>query len=116
MLTIKRDCFNGRVLTKHIQSPQWEEVREALAPLPDRVLALESRLESQIAAFQKIYEEESEDQRRFLLELLESSELLRGIALASPDLLHSIGRLNRDGLQDQQVKGALGQVGFLGCH
>jgi hypothetical protein len=28
----------------------------------------------------------------------------------------SVDRFNRDGLQDQQVKGALGQVGFLGCH
>ena len=95
LLTIKRDCFNGRKLGRHRSNPQWEEATRILHPFADRILELEARLDDQILAAQAAYRNEEVRQRRFLLKLLENSEFLRGVALASPDLVHNVGRLDR---------------------
>jgi len=96
LLAIKRDCFNGRSFRKQSTDRHWEEVRATLSPLLDRLLELEDRCENQLAIFKGAYEDELERQRTSLLALLANSELLRGVALGSPDLLHNLGRLNRE--------------------
>ncbi len=95
LLQVKRDCHNGRPLAPHRASPLWAALRERTGNAADRVAALEARRARRANAFHTAYRAERDRQRGRLLAHLADREFARGLALASPDLLHALRRLER---------------------
>jgi Lantibiotic dehydratase, N terminus len=100
LLEVKRDCFNGRSLRRHLADPQWGDLIAIAGALPGEILALEERLAEWEERFTVRHAAEQERCRRDLFRLLADRPLLRGIALASPLLADSLGRLREGAAPD----------------
>jgi hypothetical protein len=93
LLTVKRDCFNGRSLGKHRGASEWPELHLAAGFLVDRILGLEEQILAWHDEFTALYARERKRERLYLLNLLADRHLRRGIALASPEVLRACHRL-----------------------
>jgi len=95
MLSVKRDCFNGRALGKYQGSPHWPELLDRTGDLAVAVLALEERLAVTQEELRTVYRVEKERELGHLVALLGETALMRGIALASPLLVGAAERLRK---------------------
>lgn len=95
LLAVKRDCFNGRPLSRHQVSPHWQELLDRAGDLAAHVLALEEQVTATQAKLEATYWRERERERAHLVSLLDDTALLRGIALASPLLVGAAERLRK---------------------
>lgn len=87
LLTIKRDCFNGRSLRKCCDRPEWAEVLRLSEGLAERIVALEERLDESQRTFAALYERELARERRHILGTLQNVGFLRGMALGGSDFI-----------------------------
>ncbi len=92
LLAVKRDTFNGRSLERHRGAAYWEELQRLAGSCVDSAGRLEAELASHAAALEAAHAHVLERERLRLLILLDDPALLRGIALASPVLVESLGR------------------------
>lgn len=95
LLSVKRDCFNGRSLARHRNAEEWQQVGQKVVSLLERILDLEERLATWRFEFAKTFSLERKREHAHLLTILADPKLRRGIALASPALLRSLERLQR---------------------
>jgi hypothetical protein len=93
LLALKRDCFNGRPIGRHREAEAWPRVAEGIGgALLERVVALETAVERLDEELIRAYGEALEHERRRWLAHAGDRRLLRGISLASPDLLAGLER------------------------
>lgn len=92
-LAVKRDCFNGRRLSRRTGDPRWPELVRRTSPLASRVLELEDCCTAAAEAFERAWKHQLELEDETLLALLDDRAFVRGVALASPDLVSLIPRL-----------------------
>lgn len=95
LLALRRDCFNGRPLGRYRDMPAWSELCVRSRLLLEAVMHLEDRLSTARACLATGYVRERERERRSVLHLLENAGLRRGIALASPDSIENLPRLQK---------------------
>jgi hypothetical protein len=93
LLTARRSCFNGRQISPYRNSPSWPDLCARSGRLAETVVELEDRLAQARAGLASIYSSERNRERKHLLSLIKEGNLLRGIALASPDSVDSLHRL-----------------------
>jgi len=93
ILAVRRDCFNGRPLARHLRSPEWPALRAAAGPLADETASLEETLLRRRDGWCTAYAREAARQRQLLARPLADPAFLRGLALASPDLFRAARRL-----------------------
>jgi lantibiotic biosynthesis protein len=93
LLAVRRDCFNGRPISPCRNLPFWSELDENSDGLAATVATLEERLADTRNRLESTYFGERDRERRHLLDLVEDRGLLRGIALASPDSVDNLHRL-----------------------
>ncbi len=94
-LVLKRDGFNGRRISRHLNAPEWTKLVQVAGEALEGTLRLENRLEDWQSRFEEVFTHEQERQRKELFILLSDSQLRRGIALASPELLRESDRMKR---------------------
>ncbi len=87
LLSVKRDCFNGRPLRKYRKKPHWATLTGLAMDSAERVHHLEHQIRDIDARFEDVYEREFSRERLQLLEFLDDVHLLRGIAISSPGLV-----------------------------
>jgi hypothetical protein len=95
LLAVKRDCFNGRTLSAHVNSPNWQFVEQIAATLAQRVLELERLAEESGKKFDSCYEQEKGSQYESLAALLPDPMLRCGLAVSSPLVAAESQRLQR---------------------
>lgn len=98
LLAVKRDVFNGRSLARHVEAPEWAELR-ALVPDAERVRALEAEAAARAAAFEAQFARERERQRAELVSHLDDAAFVRGVALSNREA----------GLIRQRLRGPSGE-------
>ena len=95
LLSVKRDCHNGRSLAKW-KPDRFRSVLDAAAPgMLDRVLGLEERVAAWRDQFRGIFHEERDRERGALLAIVEDADFRRGLALAAPTLVRNLDRLRK---------------------
>ena len=92
LLAVKRDAFNGRSLDRHAKMEGWPRLLELAGAALPRVLDLEVRLAAADERIEKLYRDGEERERAALARHLGNRKLLRGIALASQDLVEELPR------------------------
>jgi hypothetical protein len=97
LLTVKRDCFNGRSLARYRDTAEWPQLGQTAVDLAKRVLCIEERLTAWQGDFAELFSTERDRQHEQLLAFLDDPSLRRGIALASPELLRGMDRLRLAG-------------------
>ncbi|HEX4961029.1 MAG TPA: hypothetical protein VF173_09345 [Thermoanaerobaculia bacterium] len=90
LLTIKRNCFNGRAIEPLRRKAEWAELLQVSPDLAERIVALEEQLDENDRALATLYESELTRERRHVLTLAEDRRFLRGIALGRPGLVEKI--------------------------
>ncbi len=100
LLSVKRDCFNGRLLQPHCSSAEWEFVEEAAGRLAHRVLQLEQDSEVAWRQFLQGYETESGRQYQCLRQLLDDPLFATGLAVASPVVAREADRIRKKALTE----------------
>jgi Lantibiotic dehydratase, N terminus len=95
LLQVKRDCFNAKPLARHLSSPLWPELQRVCGGLERSLLALEEELAGWEGHLERVFRAERNGQRHRLLEQIQEPSLLRGLALASPELVTALDRLRR---------------------
>lgn len=93
LLSVKRDCFNGRSMKKRLRTAEWREFKRLIGAPSDRLIELEDEVEECRGRFDELYEREREREHRHLLGFLEDRRLIRGIAVGSPSLAAQLERL-----------------------
>lgn len=93
LLAVRRDCHNGRPLSRHRAGGAWERVRAAAGDAADRAAALEARAAEAECAFRGAFAAAEGAQRAALARTLRDPAFARGLALASPDLFAASRRL-----------------------
>jgi hypothetical protein len=101
LLAIKRDCFNGRPLSRRRGSPSFPELRELLGPDADRVIELEAAVDRCDEGLSRAYDRAAAREREAIGALYTDLRLRRGVTLASPGLVENLPRLDRD-LRDKR--------------
>ncbi|MBV9773564.1 MAG: lantibiotic dehydratase [Gemmatimonadetes bacterium] len=86
LLIVKRDCYNGRPLGRHVQAPQWPALQDLAGPVAGRLAAQEEEAARRAAAFDEGFLRERDHQRRFLADHLRDTAFVRGLALANPEI------------------------------
>ncbi|HYU32695.1 MAG TPA: lantibiotic dehydratase [Thermoanaerobaculia bacterium] len=95
LLAARRDCFNGRSLLHRRARPEWAEIDARTGGLAGATVDLEERAAGLRARIEEDWNLQRAQERRSLLEALESPGLLRGVALASPVTVANLERLRR---------------------
>lgn len=86
LLNVKRDCFNGRSLERHLKSAQWAALRDIAGPAADRLAAAEEDAIARSAAFDEGFFRERDRQRHLLEQQLDNPAFVRGLAMANPQI------------------------------
>ncbi|HEY0015545.1 MAG TPA: lantibiotic dehydratase [Longimicrobium sp.] len=86
LLNVKRDCFNGRSLERHLKSAQWAVLRNIAGPAADRLATAEEEATARSAAFDERFFRERDRQRHLLEEQLDNPAFVRGLAMANPQI------------------------------
>jgi len=95
LLTVKRDCYNGRDMFARRSSSDWPIFEAALPDLAARFGELEDGLAARQKAFEETFRNEQEREVHHLLTLLDEENLRQGLALASPEVLSNVNRLRK---------------------
>jgi hypothetical protein len=93
LLAVRRDCHNERPLHPRAGDGRWPALRAAAGEAGDAAVALDGEARAWDARFEADYAAELERQRLALRAPLEDAEFVRGLALASPDLLDAVRAL-----------------------
>ncbi|HEX3130142.1 MAG TPA: lantibiotic dehydratase, partial [Thermoanaerobaculia bacterium] len=105
LLSVKRDCHNGRSLAKW-RSAQYRTILDQAVPgLMDRLFDLEDRLEVWRAQLSEVFCQERERERDVLYTLVEDRDFRRGLALAAPTLVRNLGRLRKKSRYGRKERG-----------
>lgn len=86
LLLVKRDCFNGRPLSRHLQAPQWADLEALTGPVASRLAPLEAEVARRTAALEEGFLHERDRQRHLLAGYLAEPGFLRGLAMANPQV------------------------------
>lgn len=95
LLAVKRDAHNGRNISHRCTQAGWDAVELASGSLASRVAQLEQDLEVALGEFANQYRQERHRQAAALLDVAERLDLVRGVALSSPELIESTARLRQ---------------------
>lgn len=99
-LALKRDCFNGRGLSRHKTHALWSttppEIQAGLAAIEAR----ERERDEFLAEFEAIFAEEHRREARELIPYLDDTRFLRGVALSSGSLMEYLPRLREKRVED----------------
>lgn len=112
LLAVKRDCHNARELDRRPHHPEWTALVERVGPAAERVVALEARHRGLLADFGALFEWERSRQRRALAAQLQDAAFVRGLALASPDLVVAL-RERADGVERSARRDARADAALL---
>lgn len=93
LLAVKRDCFNGRPLSRHVGKSGWKFVEEAAPELALRAVAMEQELDQRKRDFARQHEDESVTQYDRLAELASNPMFRCGLAVGSSSVAGEAGRL-----------------------
>lgn len=112
LLAIKRQCFNDRSIRDYRDAAEWTDLQRVSGHLVDRIADLETQLSENDRQFKETYLREQSRERHHLLAQLETSNVARGVALASPDLIARARRLRGKpfasfGRKDKKVERSL---------
>lgn len=94
LLQVKRDCFNRRALSHHLDDSRWQDLGGPLEEL-SRTVGQEKALSEATRAFGALYRKQRSREVEELLEVAEGLSFRRGLALASPILLGRLPRQRR---------------------
>jgi hypothetical protein len=100
LLDVKRDCFNGRSLSRYKNDRRWPCLLQMTPLVSEKIVALEERLEEWHSQFDEEYEQRRAGELRYLATFFDQVSFLRGIALASPVLVEQIERVRSRSLQE----------------
>lgn len=92
-LAVKRDVFNNRNLEGHSSRREWSDLQPLLEGLGGRALEIERRMNLWHHEFAELHRAERNRERASLLGYLDRRDLIRGLSLASPELIENIDRL-----------------------
>lgn len=92
LLSIKRDCFNGRSLRKSQEKSGWNALTRLVPDAADRLVALEGQIENNLRDFEATYGQELVRERQHVLALLADERFLRGVAIGTPGLVQKARR------------------------
>lgn len=93
LLRLKRDAYNGRPLARHADHARWSAARALLGAVADQALEGEQvRLEA-TETFEEAFRRAVETELDRVRETVRDPALLRGLALASPEVLRALPRL-----------------------
>jgi hypothetical protein len=90
LLAVRRDCHNGRPLHPRAGDARWPALRAAAGEVAELAAALDREAAELDARFEADYAAEMERQRLALRAPLDDAGFVRGLALASPDLLDAV--------------------------
>ncbi|HVH13084.1 MAG TPA: hypothetical protein VM759_08535 [Longimicrobium sp.] len=93
LLSVRRDCHNGRSLRRHAAEDRWAELRGRAGTLADEAVQREGEMAEAEAAFEARFAAERQRQGRALCVVLDDRAFARGVALASPDLSDALRAL-----------------------
>jgi hypothetical protein len=94
LLSAKRDCFNARSLRAYREHPEWRLLTEIAGTLAEGIVDLEREIEAEEAGFEELYRRELHREWGALIRLLGDQAFMRGLTLASPELVRNLGRLD----------------------
>lgn len=86
LLSAKRDCFNGRSIHLYMEDPRWRHVSPSVSSGAIHLHELEDQLDKKRLEFGFLFKSAHDAERSLLLTIINEPSLLRGIALASPQL------------------------------
>ncbi|HEX2080629.1 MAG TPA: lantibiotic dehydratase [Longimicrobium sp.] len=95
LLAVRRDCHNGRPLHPRAADPRWDALRAAAGEAAEVAVALDGEAAAWDARFEAAYAAELERQRLALRAPLDDAEFVRGLAMASPDLVDAVRALRQ---------------------
>lgn len=95
LLRVKRDCYNGRALAAEQAGADWASLAPLTEGLADEILSLEARVAGSLLDLERLYSEELDRERRHLIEVAQDERFLRGVALASSELVRRTRALPR---------------------
>lgn len=112
LLAVRRDCHNERPLHPRAGDARWAALRQVAGEVAELAVALEREAADADARFEAEYAAELERQRLALRAPLDDAEFVRGLALASPDLLDAVRALRAvplgaSGRREQRAEQAL---------
>lgn len=90
LLSVKRDCHNGRPIRGRARDPRWRALCDLAGPVAERLIDTEAELGDKEERFAAAYTSELRRQRGLLWRTLDDPSFARGLALASPDLFRSL--------------------------
>lgn len=102
LLSVRRDCFNGRPLGSRAAEPEWSTLSQLSGGLAERVLQLEANLDEAWSGLTEAYEHQLEREHRHLRDVVNDRAFLRGVAMASPVSVENIHRLDTLPGQDRK--------------
>ncbi len=90
LLSIKRDCFNGRKIGPARNREGWPALLGIAPTLVESIVDLERRLDENDVAFADLYRRELARERRHVVTLADDRRFFRGVALGRPGLARKI--------------------------
>lgn len=93
LLEVKRDCFNGRPLTRYRTKLVWMLIKQAAPALAEQVIELEENLAHQKQEFVKAHGDETTRQYHCVAGLIDNPMFRCGLAVASNTVASESGRL-----------------------
>ncbi|HET9210708.1 MAG TPA: lantibiotic dehydratase, partial [Thermoanaerobaculia bacterium] len=94
LLLVKRSCYNARSLKTFLGDPRWPLLVDGATALVHDVITLEEALDEVRAKLDELYRRTLQGERESIVQLLARRAFVRGVALASPTVAQSLGRLN----------------------
>ena len=99
LLAIKRDCFNHRDITKHLEGSYWRLIEELAPGLADRQLSLLKDLEVAEEELRELFARELQRELEVIYGHASNPRFLRGLVLSSAEVVQAL-RLDRRPSQD----------------
>lgn len=93
LLSLKRDCFNARDLSRYPAHQQWGAIDEEVRSQVERIVLLVGQIQAVRSDFEFIYLAERRREIEHLLSFLGDLRFMRGIALSSTSLTENLPRL-----------------------
>lgn len=92
-LSLKRDCFNGRRLARHLSNPLLSSTPPAIVDLLGANGSLLREIEAARTELESVFEAERRREAGEVVAYLEDRRFLRGVALSSKSLTEYLSRL-----------------------
>lgn len=90
LLSVKRDCYNHRDLSRHIESSHWPLIEQLSPGFARRQLAMQEESSQAAKDLEDLFELELNRELDALYRLTTDSRFQRGLALSSPDVVQAL--------------------------